>query len=231
MNARIRTFAALIFALAIILYFFWNRQPPFSRAEANAFCENIIGRVSGEQTSLPEDLRLGPGKGQYATFEFTPRQNFPTEIEGLPVQDPRFWLVVLKIYERSEWPNQDKIRYVGCPTFVFDYSKILEKATTLERQKYEYLDVFGGADLWTQGAGFSGEPEDPIQSENPWGHHWTFFATPHDSKPGDEFVYELVLFPHAHRASALRTMLGPSVVLRCGLITVDSNSQVPQQEN
>ena len=223
MNAKYRTLAgfAFAFAIAISLYVFWERSPQFARAEPNPYCNDIVVRVFGQETILPEDLRLGPGKGQYATLEFTPIPNFPTEVEGMAVQSPRFWTLALKLYQKSTWPDEEGVRFLDCCHFENDHRKLLQDATPLERQKHGSRVVFGGADLWTSAAGFSGEPEYLAETKNPWGRRWTLFATPHDSKPGDEFVYELVLFPHAHMASATRQALGPTVVLRRGLITVD----------
>ena len=217
---------SLLLAIGVIVvgigwFWFGNRQPEFTRAGANAFCHELLVRESDGQALISEDISLAVGKGIYAVVEFSPKPDRPGEIETYPLEDPKFWRLAVKVYRRTDWPAEEGVKYLGCLHFEDDHRRALSAASPETKKRQGDLIGFGdGADLWTEAAGYHGEPVDLQKIVAPRERRWTLLATPSDSKAGDQFVYEIALFPHAHAASSLRFVIGPHVVLRRGLITV-----------
>ena len=210
-----------LFAATITLWSFCTRPTAFTRAEPNRYCKDFIVREVGGATQVPEDVQFSPGKGAYVVVEFTPEAEHPTSIEGFVVENPLFWKCIVKVYVLANWPSNDQVRYVDCPPFKDDHAIALENASGEDLKRHgNIFCVVGSTDLWTAASGFKGEPQDELVLEHDRHRRWTLLAAPLHATAGDQFVYEIILLPHAHAISALRIAQGPPVVLRRGLITV-----------
>ena len=212
----------LVVVLALVVYWqFKGERIEFARATSNPYCDDVVVRVINGTTLIPEDLELRREEGFYAVIEFSPRIDLPEEIEGLFVENPCFWHLIVKIYEETKWPNQEEVGYSDCRQFRDDRLVALESASPGELARQQDLgDLVGSSDLWRKSAGFDGkEPKEPNELPSHKVRRWMFLAPPQTINV-DRFIYEIVLLPHAHNVTSLKTVFGPPVGRRRGVMTV-----------
>jgi hypothetical protein len=206
-----------IAAVVVSLWLVFDRKPSFSEAPPNDYCTvEMINNDDG--TPLPIRFELTRDQGIYATLIMTEKANRPSEIDGKFVEEYGMWMAVGNRTAMGEWPAEEPSTF-RVAHYKDDFEHFKAKVVSPEsRNRHRRLFTLGSVNDFRKDAGFHGEPERPISIPRNVRCAYTFFCQPWDAVPGDEFVVEVFLIPHAHEVSELRSIIGPKVLLWRGMM-------------
>ena len=223
-----RRYATIGFIAVVVFAYYLLHEGPSDIPDVaeNAFCRIISFHANIDGEPLGTRLFVPAGTGMYATLVVEKRDGAPTEIDGLVVEDHRLWRMIGKLTPRMDWPAREPTRFC-CLHYSNDFRKYQAEVAPESRRRHVRAKFAGGGrSLGTSNGLFKGEPEKPATVPPDARSAWTFLALPENATNGEEYVCEIFLLPHSHDASALRTVLGPEVVIWRGTITCGGSDGV-----
>lgn len=201
----------------VLLWMFLSRPPRFEAAPPNDFCEVEMIR-NDDGTPLPIQMEFTWEQGVYATLIMKEKPNRPTEIEGKFVEEYGMWMTVGNLTPLDAWPADEQKMFLVRP-YRDDFLYFKAKVVSPESGRRQKRGFIGSSADFRKDAGFDGEPDRPSSIPREVRCAYTFFCQPWEAVPGQQFVVEVFLLPHAHDISSLRMVIGPKVLLWRGLIT------------
>ena len=202
----------MVLASSVLLagfYFTTLRRVGTLPVTLEPFVKSLSFTRHGDGVAIAEVVDLPFKSGFYAELTFIPGASIPSEVDGLTVEDPEIWPVVLRIYPRED----------TTPSRSYDLRFIRYKRARTRRSLPLPSSVPKGAvGYWQPDVGYRGELKPPKSWAKNEQRLWTFFTT----KPGDtgEFTYEIVVFPTAKWVSSVRSQSGAPIVVRRGILKV-----------